>query len=183
VPGEKDEKVWRERDGKVRDLRVCKERNGIADVLLPVCHVCREGGETLTIPPLDPRPTCCPLPLRLVHVGLAAPHVQISPSFHSFISLTPCHSCSLAYHYRFAPGGFSEALHLRVPSFFESYFFLLFVFFFPSVFNLLTSLTAPVRGYADAATKFSRAKPHMNIGTIGSTPFRNIWQLLTPRTT
>jgi hypothetical protein len=89
VPGEKDEKVWRERDGKVRDLRVCKERNGIADVLLPVCHVCREGGETLTIPPLDPRPTCCPLPLRLVHVGLAAPHVQMSPSFHSFISLTP----------------------------------------------------------------------------------------------
>ncbi|KAI0280642.1 P-loop containing nucleoside triphosphate hydrolase protein [Russula aff. rugulosa BPL654] len=26
---------------------------------------------------------------------------------------------------------------------------------------------SPVRGYADAATKFSRAKPHMNIGTIG----------------
>ncbi|KAI0030649.1 elongation factor Tu GTP binding domain-containing protein [Vararia minispora EC-137] len=27
--------------------------------------------------------------------------------------------------------------------------------------------TFPVRGYADAAEKFSRAKPHMNIGTIG----------------
>jgi hypothetical protein len=50
VPGEKVERVWRERDGKVTDLRVCKERNGIADVLLPVCHVSREGGETLTIP-------------------------------------------------------------------------------------------------------------------------------------
>jgi hypothetical protein len=106
----------------------------------------------------------------------------MSLSFLSFILLTPCYSYSLAYHYRFAPGGFSDALYLRVPPFFESYFFLLFVFF-PSVFNLLTSLTAPVRGYADAATKFSRAKPHMNIGTIGSTPFRNLWQLLTPRTT
>ena len=39
VPGEKDEKVWQERDGKVTDLRVCKERNGIADVLMPVCHL------------------------------------------------------------------------------------------------------------------------------------------------
>lgn len=28
-------------------------------------------------------------------------------------------------------------------------------------------LRVPVRGYAEAATKFSRAKPHMNIGTIG----------------
>src|SRR6266849_2154179 len=101
--------------------------------------------------------------------------------FHPFISLTR-YSCSLAYHYRFASGGFSNALHLRVPPFVEGYFFLLFVFF-SSGLNLLTSLTAPVRGYADAAAKFSRAKPHMNIGTIGRTPFRNIWQLLTPRTT
>lgn len=31
------------------DFGVCKERNGIADVFLPVCHVGREGGETLTI--------------------------------------------------------------------------------------------------------------------------------------
>jgi hypothetical protein len=121
-----------------------------------------------------------------VHVGLATPDVQMSPSFHSFISLTPSHSCSLAYHYRFAPGGFSDALYRRVPPFFERYSFLLFVFFpsgFPLGLNLLTSLTAPVRGYADAATKYSRAKPHMNIGTIGSTPFRIFWQVLTPRTT
>jgi hypothetical protein len=52
VPGEKVGKVSRERDGKVADLRVCKERNSIADVLLPVCHVWHEGGETLTIPTL-----------------------------------------------------------------------------------------------------------------------------------
>ena len=106
----------------------------------------------------------------------------MSQSFYSFISLTPCHSCSLAYHYRFASGGFSDALYLFIPPFFERFLFLLLVFF-PPVLNLLTPLTAPVRGYADAATKYSRAKPHMNIGTIGSTPFRNLWQLLTPRTT
>ena len=41
VPGEKIEKVSRERNRKVIDLGVCKERNGIADVLLPVRH---EGG-------------------------------------------------------------------------------------------------------------------------------------------
>jgi hypothetical protein len=39
VTGERVEKVSRERDGNVTDLRVCKERNGIADVLLPVCHL------------------------------------------------------------------------------------------------------------------------------------------------
>ena len=27
------------------------------------------------------------------------------------------------------------------------------------------------RGYADAATKFARTKPHMNIGTIGNYSF------------
>src|ERR1700677_1139248 len=30
----------------------------------------------------------------------------------------------------------------------------------------------PVRGYAEASAKFSRAKPHMNIGTIGNLPFK-----------
>jgi hypothetical protein len=177
VPGEKVENISGEREGKASDLRVYKERNGIADVLWPVCHVCREGGETLTIPgsgPLDPRPTCCAyssLLLRLVHVGLAAPDVHMSPSFHSFILLTPCHSFSLAYHHRFASGGFSDALYLRVLPSFERYFFILFVCFLSGL-NLLISLIVPVRGYADAAAaKFSRAKPHMNIGTIGSTPF------------
>jgi elongation factor Tu len=41
-----------------------------------------------------------------------------------------------------------------------------------SLVPLLTILTAPVRGYAEAAgVKFSRAKPHMNIGTIGNLSF------------
>ncbi len=133
VPGETVEKASRESDGRVTDLGVCKERNSIADVFLPVCvcHVSREGGVTLTIPPprwpLDPLPTCCAyssLLLRPVHVGLATPDVQISPSFYAFISLTPCHSYSLPYHYHFASGGFSDALHLPVPPLFERYFFL-----------------------------------------------------------
>jgi len=56
APGEEVEKDLREREGRATDLGVCKEQNGISDVLLSVCHVGREGAETLTIPlwPLDP---------------------------------------------------------------------------------------------------------------------------------
>jgi len=93
VPGEKVIDVSRE---TVTNLRVCEERNGIADVLLPVSHglVRRRRNQTLTILiswPLDPPPTCCayssPL-LRPVHVGLAVPDVQLS---HIFILLFRSH--------------------------------------------------------------------------------------------
>ena len=91
VPGEKVINVSRE---TVTDLRVCEERNGIADVLLPVSHGVRRRNQTLTILiswPLDPPPTCCayssPL-LRPVHVGLAVPDVQL---FHLFILLFRSH--------------------------------------------------------------------------------------------
>ena len=36
----------------------------------------------------------------------------------------------------------------------------------------LTPSAVPIRGYAEASTKFSRAKPHMNIGTIGNYHYR-----------
>ena len=52
---------------------------------------------------------------------------------------------------------------------FSRFFHRIFLYrnWFYEWYNTARALVATRRGYADAPTKFSRAKPHMNIGTIG----------------
>jgi hypothetical protein len=111
---------------------------------------------------------------RLVLVDLTAPNVPTSMFSHHCISLTFHHSCCVAHFRPVASVCFPWAFHPRILPFLPSWSFLQFAFsFFPSLRIVLTSSTAPARGYADAAAaKFSRAKPHMNIGTIGSAPLQ-----------